>query len=63
MEEIKKDSRGGKREGAGRPAGTFKAGELRKNRTLKATDAEWELIKKYAKNLKLLEKSIDNKSK
>ena len=47
-----KIARGGKREGAGRPVGTFKAGELRKNRTLKATDAEWELIKEFAKKLK-----------
>ncbi len=40
---------GGKRTGAGRP---IQAGEVKKNRSLKATDAEWELISNFAKIVK-----------
>lgn len=40
-------SRGGAREGAGRKR-TAPDGELRKMRSLRASDAEWELIKKFA---------------
>ena len=41
-------ARGGKREGAGRP----KVEELRKQRQLRATDAEWELIRRFSRILK-----------
>lgn len=40
--------RGGKREGAGRP----KVEELRKQRQLRATDDEWELIRRFSRILK-----------
>ena len=45
-------ARGGARAGAGRPAGSTSATELRKNRTMRATEEEWELIKLFAKRLK-----------
>ena len=41
--------RGGKREGAGRP---LTAGVLRKQRQTRATDEEWELIKRFDKLVK-----------
>ena len=41
--------RGGKREGAGRP---LTAGVARKQRQLRATDGEWELIKRFDKLVK-----------
>ena len=41
--------RGGKREGAGRP---LTAGVLRKQRQTRATDEEWELIKRFDKLIK-----------
>lgn len=44
-------SRGGAREGAGRKR-TAPDGELRKMRSLRASDAEWELIKKFAAMVK-----------
>ena len=40
---------GGKREGAGRKP---QSGEIRKNCSLKATAAEWELIKTFAGHVK-----------
>lgn len=45
-------ARGGKREGAGRP----KVEELRKQRQLRATDAEWELIRRFSRILKYKDK-------
>lgn len=44
-------SRGGAREGAGRKR-TSTDGELRKMRSLRASEAEWELIKKFAAMVK-----------
>ena len=41
--------RGGKRQGAGRP---LTAGEYRKQRQLRATDAEWDLIRRFSHILK-----------
>lgn len=41
-------ARGGKRTGAGRP----KVEELRKQRQLRATEAEWELIRRFSHILK-----------
>ncbi len=41
--------RGGKREGAGRP---LTAGEVRKQRQLRASTEEWELIKRFDKLIK-----------
>ena len=40
---------GGKREGAGRPR---TAGEVRKQRQLRASTEEWELIQRFAKLVK-----------
>lgn len=40
---------GGKREGAGRP---LTAGEVRKQRQLRATEKEWKIIKEFSKILK-----------
>lgn len=45
--------KGGARPGAGRP---IEAGEVRKNRTLKATEAEWKIISDFAKILKCIDK-------
>ena len=42
---------GGKREGAGRPKGTTKA-IIRKQRSLRAFDDEWEMIKEFARIMK-----------
>ena len=47
--EPKRSGRGGRREGAGRP---LKAGEVRKQRQLRATTDEWELIQRLAKLVK-----------
>lgn len=44
-------SRGGAREGAGRPVGTTKA-VTRKQRQLRAFDDEWELIHRFSVLLK-----------
>ena len=41
--------RGGRREGAGRP---FKDGELRKQKQMRATNDEWELIQRFARLVK-----------
>lgn len=41
--------RGGKRPGAGRP---LTAGEVRKQRQLRATDDEWKIIQRFAKIFK-----------
>ena len=43
------EMRGGKREGAGRP---LTAGVPRKQRQTRATDEEWELIKRFDKLVK-----------
>ena len=48
---TKKDGRGGAREGAGRKR-TSPEGTLRKGRTLRASDSEWEIIKNFARVLK-----------
>lgn len=48
---IKKDGRGGAREGAGRKR-TSPEGTLRKGRTLRASNSEWEIIKDFARVLK-----------
>ena len=45
--------RGGRREGAGRP---LTAGAVRKQRQLRATDEEWELIKRFDKLIKYANK-------
>ena len=50
--------RGGKREGAGRP---LKAGELRKQRQLRASTEEWELIRKFEKLVKYGDKDACKK--
>lgn len=42
---------GGKRKGAGRPAGTTKE-ITRKTRSLRAFDDEWDLIKEFTKVVK-----------
>lgn len=42
---------GGKREGSGRPVGTTKE-IVRKTRSLRAFDDEWELIKEFTKIVK-----------
>lgn len=47
---------GGKREGAGRP---LTAGEVRKQRQLRATEKEWEIIKEFAKILKKDPKRVE----
>ena len=47
IESANKSSRGGRREGAGRPKGTTKD-VVRKSRTLRAFDEEWEMIKQFA---------------
>ena len=57
MCEIKK-TRGGKRPGAGRPKGTTQA-VVRKKRSLRAFDDEWELIKKFARIMKKNKKEAD----
>ena len=44
--------RGGAREGAGRP----KVEEKRKQRQLRATDDEWELIRRFSRILKYTDK-------
>ncbi|MDR1701321.1 MAG: hypothetical protein LBR56_00935 [Sporomusaceae bacterium] len=46
---TEKKKRGGARAGAGRK---IEAGEVRKPRTLRATDKEWQSILKFAQNLK-----------
>lgn len=46
------DGRGGLRAGAGRKVGYRKPEGVRKNRTLKAYNDEWEIIKAFAKILK-----------
>lgn len=48
----KANTRGGAREGAGRPKGTTKAEGIRKQRQLRAYDDEWELVKEFNKLLK-----------
>lgn len=45
--------RGGKRAGAGRP---LTAGEVRKQRQLRATNEEWNLIKRFEKLVKYADK-------
>ncbi len=42
------DKRGGRREGAGRKA----LGDTSKNRSMKATDEQWEIINLFGKKLK-----------
>lgn len=42
-------SKGGRREGAGRPK---KDGELRQMRSMRATSDEWELLQRFAKVIK-----------
>lgn len=44
--------RGGKREGAGRPAGSVAAQGVRKQRQLRAFDDEWEIIKEFSQIVK-----------
>nr|DAM14927.1 MAG TPA: hypothetical protein [Caudoviricetes sp.] len=52
-EEIRKDGRGGKRPGAGRPKGTRKGYSIaRPQHQVRAYDDEWELIKAFAKIVK-----------
>ena len=46
-------ARGGAREGAGRPKGSTSVEEVRKNRTMRATEEEWEVIKLMAKKVKI----------
>ena len=50
--------RGGKREGAGRP---LTASELRKQRQMRATTDEWELIQRFAKLVKYGDKEACKK--
>ena len=51
-------SRGGKREGAGRP---LTAGELRKQKQMRATTDEWELIQRFARLVKYGDKDACKK--
>lgn len=51
MAEAKKNGWGGKRAGAGRRPGAVDGTE-RKMRSLRASDAEWEAIKAFAKYIK-----------
>lgn len=51
MDGNEKAGRGGKRAGAGRPKGTTKD-VVRKSRTLRAFDEEWEMIKEFASIVK-----------
>lgn len=51
---MSKNNWGGRREGAGRP---LTAGELRKLRSLRATEHEWQLILRFAKILKYGDKA------
>lgn len=44
--------RGGKREGAGRPAGSVSAKGVRKQRQLRAFDDEWEIIREFSQIVK-----------
>ena len=46
--------RGGRREGAGRP---LTAGEVRKQRQLRATTEEWQLIQRFEKLIKYGDKA------
>ena len=46
--------RGGKREGAGRP---LTVGEVRKQRQMRASTEEWELIQRFAKLVKYGDKA------
>ena len=48
MDNKAKGTRGGRREGAGRPP----VAEPRKQRQLRATEEEWEIIKEFTKILK-----------
>lgn len=50
--------RGGKREGAGRP---LTAGELRKQRQMRATTEEWELIQRFERLVKYGDKAACKK--
>ena len=50
--------RGGKREGAGRP---LTAGEVRKQRQMRATTDEWELIHRFSKLVKYGDKAVCKK--
>ena len=48
-----KNTWGGKRPGSGRPVGTLKGySEARPQHQMRATDEEWELIKRFGKLLK-----------
>lgn len=52
MEEVK-NTWGGKRAGAGRPVGTLKGySDARPQHQMRATDEEWELIKRFGKLLR-----------
>lgn len=52
-EEIRKNGRGGKRSGAGRPKGTRKGYSIaRPQHQVRAHDDEWELIKAFANIVK-----------
>lgn len=46
-----KSTRGGKRPGAGRPKGTTQA-VIRKKRSIRAFDDEWEMIKEFSRIMK-----------
>ena len=50
--------RGGKRAGAGRP---LTAGELRKQRQMRATTEEWELIQRFERLVKYGDKAACKK--
>lgn len=50
------DGRGGLRAGAGRKVGYRKPEGVRKNRTLKAYNDEWELIQRFARLVKHVSK-------
>ena len=60
MTEEKK-ARGGKREGSGRKKGVSTIAEVRKARTLRATNEEWKIIKDFANNLKKINKKLEKK--
>lgn len=53
MAEIKKDNRGGRREGAGRPKVAPEDSKRKPAHYMRATPEEWEDVKRFAKCLRM----------
>lgn len=53
MEDIKKSTRGGKREGAGRPKVAPEDSKRKPAHYMRATPDEWEDVKRFAKCLRM----------